>query len=218
MVQEAFGAARVLSMTLPRGRVVPFSTLNGARRVFYTVWSRGCLIGETDLGFARIINRFRSGWFHPNAEGERLMPIVASTLPAMRAYLHRDAVDAEGGPITRPELRGSTLFADLAEAFQHLSSLDLEVRRQDGTVVPTDDIGIQDSQQLLELIHEAEEDFDDLVEDGLDDLIDAGFDDLVDEWEPDERTQGQWTPAEDEDPQRPRYQIHLSLVRDDAIP
>jgi hypothetical protein len=210
--------------------------------VRYTVWSRGRLIGETDLGFIRVINQCRSGWFHPNGEGERVMPVIASVLPAMRAYLHRDAVDALGGAIVQPALHGSTLFADLAEAFQHLQSLDLELRREDGSVVPTSDIGIQDTQQLLELAAEDLDLDDDLCLDddlGLDEDLDLD-DDLVETTEDELRREGDlqlnaelteealgacvdelftdWTPDDLEEPEFPRYQIHVFLLHDDAIP
>jgi len=187
----------------------------------YTVWSRGRLIGQTDLGFVPIIDRFRSGWFHPNAEGERSMPVIAAPLPAMRAYLHRDQKDESGHSLVRPELHGSTLFADLAEALQHLQSLELELRREDGTVVPTTDIGIQDTHQLQELAaetgseSEAESDVDEIdAEIGADSMFDAdrsddeALDPYLDEpWI-------DWTPDELEAPQFPRYQIHVHLVDD----
>jgi hypothetical protein len=197
----------------------------------YTVWSRGRLIGETDLAFIRIFNRSRSGWFHPTPEGERSMSVIASVLPAMRAYLHRDAVDAQGNSLVQPALHGSELFADLAEAFQHLRALDLELRREDGTVVPTADIGVQDTQQLLEfspverdeietfgpdaddeLFEMTERDLpfdaDALSDDPVEEVRDPRLDDLVTEWMPDDL----------EPPPLPRYQIHVLLLEDDAIP
>ena len=195
----------------------------------YTVWSRGRLSGETDLGFAPLIELARSGSFHPNAEGERLMPGVASPLPAMRAYLHRNAVDASGNGFVQPELLGSTLFADLAEAFQHLESLDLELRREDGSVVPTACIGFQDTHELLALAEEDEA----VVEESLDadspsaeeiaflEELDASPADgdawsgaLIEDW-----TDDVWTGWEPEKPiEFPRYQIHVELLRADAIP
>lgn len=199
----------------------------------YTVWSHGRLIGETDLGFRRVINESRSGWFHPNAEGERLMPVVASVLPAMRAYLHRDAVDGQGDPMVQPALHGSTLFADLAEAFQHLLSLDLELRREDGFVVPTSKIGIQDTQQLRELAaldddDEVEAENWDTDDDALEadeydlqlemdlmhdlELIEQGFD------EGDDDPCTEWMSDDFEESPPPRYQIHVLLLHDDAVP
>jgi hypothetical protein len=199
--------------------------------VRYTVWSRGRLIGDTDLGYIRIINKARSGSFHPNAEGERVMPVIASVLPAMRAYLHRDAVDALGDPIVQPALQGSKLFADLAEAFENLRSLDLELRREDGSVVPTSDIGIQDTQQLLEFaalddggVEAANGDADADHFEATERYPQLGYGGM-DDAEPSEQALGErvndlcsaWTPDDLQEPQFPRYQIHVLLLHDDAI-
>jgi hypothetical protein len=187
----------------------------------YTVWSQGRLIGETDLGFVRIIDQFRSGWFHPNADGERAMPVIAAPLPAMRAFLHRDQKDATGRSLVQPALYGSTLFADLAEALQHLQSLDLELRREDGTVVPTTDIGIQDTHRALELAAEREAEIDIALdidaEVGDDFMIDADLsdDEPLDPYLDEPWTD--WTPDELEGPALPRYQIHVHLL-DDVSP
>ena len=197
--------------------------------MLYTVWSRGRQIGETDLGFFRLIDQSRSGWFHPNAEGERVMPVIASALPAMRAYLHRDKVDALGKPMVQPALYGSTLFADLAEAFQRMESLELELRREDGSVVPTSSIGIQDTHQLLAFPEElmaddattgdADEDFLAFIDEverefpplsdaeAVEQVLDSLDDPIAD-----------WTPDELDESRVPRYQIHIELVRGDAIP
>jgi hypothetical protein len=200
--------------------------------VRYTVWSRGRLIGDTDLGFIRVIDQARSGYFHPNVEGERLMPVIASVLPAMRAYLHRNAVDAQGDSLVQPAMHGSTAFADLAEAFQHLHSLELELRREDGSVVPTSDIGIQDTQQLVELAEMDDDDVDAAIWDADDELVETTEQDLqleadvmhdaevieealgagVDDRAPD------WMPDDLQEPRFPRYQIHVLLLHDDAIP
>lgn len=197
--------------------------------MLYSVWSRGRQIGETDLGFYRLIDQSRSGWFHPNAEGERVMPVIASVLPAMRAYLHRDKVDAAGNPMVQPALPGSTLFADLAEAFQRMESLDLELRREDGSVVPTSSIGIQDTHQLLAFPEEL------LTEDATTGDADVEFLEFIDELEREfppmsdaeaveevlgslDEPIGQWTADELDEPRFPRYQIHIELVSGDAIP
>jgi hypothetical protein len=129
--------------------------------VRYTVWSRGHLIGATDLEFMSLVSTQRSGAFHPNEEGERVMSEIASVLPAMRAYLHRDLMDEKGNGFVHPSMNGSTTFADLAEEFQRLGARDLELRRDDGSAVPTLEIGIQDTEHLLPLV---EEGFDDDID------------------------------------------------------
>jgi hypothetical protein len=199
--------------------------------VRYTVWSRGRLIGETDLGFVRVIEQSRSGSFHPTDEGERLMSVIAAPSPAMRAYLHRDAVDALGESLVQPSLRGSTLFADLAEELQQLHSLDLELRREDGSVVPTSDIGIQDTHHLLALADEEDgvdawswdEDDDLFATTELDYLREADVmpdadvtEEAPGDWVDDLCTE--WTREDLEAPRFPRYQIHVLLLHGDEIP
>ena len=42
----------------------------------YTLWSRGRLIGQTELAYARSFPGLRAGDFEPSALGETLMPII----------------------------------------------------------------------------------------------------------------------------------------------
>ena len=204
----------------------------------YTVTNRGRPIGVTDLGFMYIDARYRSGWFHPNAEGERLMPVIASVLPAMRAYLHRDVRGADGAPVVQPSLNGSTLFADLAEALQHVEALELALCGADGSVVPTELVGIQDTEQLLAMaeLDDREPDAEaDLAGDPLRDLfgdeLDEMFEEELDEacWDAlevdldsmlvDGRMDQprEWTP-EDEPTEFPRYQVHVVLADGTTVP
>jgi hypothetical protein len=162
--------------------------------------------------------------------------MVAAVSPAMRAYLHRNAVDESGNGFVLPELEGSTLFADLAEAFQHLLSFELELRREDGSVVPTSDIGLQDTHQLIALAEEEEEEEEeysvetDCLEDDDSpadwseevelfgaDLARRGADDVTGGWM-DEISTTTWIPEELDETRFPRYQIHVQLLRGDAIP
>ena len=68
----------------------------------FTITTRGRAIGVTDLAFDRVGGRSRSGWFYPDAEGEKVMPVIASVIPAMRAYLHRDVPGEDARPIVQP--------------------------------------------------------------------------------------------------------------------
>ena len=189
----------------------------------FTVSSRGRPIGVTDLGFVHLGGPNRSGWFHPNAEGERLMPVIASVLPAMRAYTTRDVTGAEGAAIIQSHLIGSTLFADLAEALHHVGSLDLTLHREDGSLVPTDFIGIQDTEQLLALAHpddaqgEAHGLFDEALDEHPGSALELGSDadarcsdDACDQVEP--------LTSDDEPTVFPRYQIHVRLAEGVMLP
>src|SRR4051812_15167175 len=94
----------------------------------YTIWSQGRKLGETELGFARIIPVSRMGWFIPMPEYETLMPVVTGVQVAFYENASR---------------------ADVAAAHQHCESLQFELRRDDGSVVPTTGIGFQDVEVLL---------------------------------------------------------------------
>lgn len=202
----------------------------------YTVWSRGRLIGETDLEFPPVIDVQRSGHFHPTVEGERVMELIASPLPAMRAYLHRNARDAKDRGFVLDELQRSALFADLAEVFQHTQALELELRRDDGSVVPTDDIGFQDT-HCLQALGEAMLEGADQAEDAeswvADDPIEQSEADRQlemdvqrdlelldlppDDWGDD--LASPWVPDDVLDEARfPRYQIHVMLLDGTSIP
>lgn len=112
----------------------------------FTVVRRGQAIGVTDLGFQSLGGRSRSGDFHPNEQGEAVMPDVACTLPSIRAFLHRDVCTDDGKSIVQPEFIGSRLFADIAEALQHTGRHELTLHDESGAIVPTDLIAIQDTE------------------------------------------------------------------------
>ena len=197
----------------------------------YTVWSHGRLLGETDLGFVRCIRNARTGWFHPTPEGEMLMPIATGVPAALHAWglRYRERVDARGNSDGECGIMDhSTESADLEAATQHAEALELELRRADGTVVSTKDIGIRDIDELMVRFGEEEEEDED---DDLDDLLlDKSDEDLqleesvrhdaelILEGFAENDSYRQWSPADLEAPRLPRYQIQVRLVDDDAIP
>lgn len=186
----------------------------------YTVCSGGRPIGVTDLGFVYRWNGHRSGWFHPNADGERLMPIVTGVLPAVRACDRRQLSADE------PDLRQTTEGADLAEALHHAASLDLTLHLEDGTLVPVEFIGLQDMEQLLALNAEAEREQElrgepSWAEPELSPEMEASIQhdlELIEQMQREaEEQRGPWAP--DEEPTAfPRYQIHLRLADGVTLP
>jgi len=194
--------------------------------VEYIISSRGRPIGTTELDFMRIDGSNRSGWFHPNELGEQLMPTVALPYPAMRAFVCQDVRGEDGQPVVQPTFRGSTLFADLAEAFHRVAALELTLHLPDGTLVPTSMLGIQDTEELRKLAdwgdlypageipEEGEPWYEELaleLEDSPSDWAEAdeefGEHDIDLPWVPDEGV-----------PEFPRYQVHLLLSEENAIP
>jgi len=190
----------------------------------YTVCSRGQVIGTTDLGFVRIEgDPVRAGWFHPNAHRETVMPMVTSMHGALRAYASHRASDPGGGRLVKRDLIGSAVFADIAEALQHLESLELTLHREDGSLVPTELIGLQDTEELLALNRPAEHPCDDASFedeswlDELDDELEGQMDEEpILEAELPDRAEG-WSPHE-ESIEWPRYQIIVHVANGDVIP
>lgn len=203
-------------------------TFIAERAVLYTISSHGRPIGVTELAFVRLGGANRSGYFHPTAEGEPLMASIAAPLPAMRAWMMRDFVDEGGRSLVHPRMIGSQIFADLAEAMQHAGSHALALHREDGTLVRTTAIGIQDTEafrehvsfELARLDDDGTDDADFLGADWTDDLdfIDQSpqctCGDAALESADDDAELPSWVP-EDLFPPAPRYQVHV-LVADEA--
>ena len=190
----------------------------------YIISSRGRPIGFTALDFVRIDGCARSGWFHPNALGEQLMPTVALPYPAMCAFVCQDVRGEDGQPVVLPTVRSSTLFADLAEAFHRLEALELTLHQPDGTLIPTSMLGIQDTEEMRKLSDwgdlypvaenpdEGEPWYEDLQRD-LEELR-SGWAESDDELGED--IDEPWLPTEEV--AFPRYQVHLLLSEENAIP
>ena len=166
--------------------------------MLYTVCSRGRPLATTDLGFIYRPGGLRCGELHPTPLGERYLPIAAGVAPALRAeYLL--------GP--DPTLRADTLAAaDQAEA------LDLELRREDGSLIETTRISVIDTEYLLSIPSSVAED----DEWELSPEDEAEIEELVAEFKEDAR----WaTTAEPEEPaQFPRFQLQVELVDPADVP
>jgi hypothetical protein len=194
--------------------------------VQYTISSRGYPIGTTALDFMRIDGANRSGWFHPNALGEKLMPTVALVLPAMRAFVCRNARGDDGQPIVQESARRSSLFADIAEALHHVDAMELTLHRPDGTLVPTSLIGLQDTEQLRELaewkdfysVGEVPRDTEEWLQE-----FEGELEESASEWQEEDDelfdSTAEWesVPVE-EQIDLPRYQVHVLLRKENAIP
>ena len=179
----------------------------------YTVWSRGRLLGESELAYRRTWPRFRAGDFAPTPLGESLMSIIDGVGPALRALyevtetdrqLHQDGDSPNGWPA---RVRRTTEYADAVSIGDELESLDLELRDPSGAVVKTDWISIRDLEQLLAAYPEGEDDTDiELTEEdqqAVDEMV-AEFEALP--WDDDPE------PWQGEPKELPRYQIMVGLA------
>jgi hypothetical protein len=127
----------------------------------YTLWSRGRLLGESDLGFVQVFENVKFGWFHPSPAGEKLMPVLTGTGPAlmklnkmmrnpMRAMM-RGKNDEPDADYPR-DIRATTAYADLVSIVDELEGLHLELRDPAGKVVEVDHMGIDDTEWKMSLV------------------------------------------------------------------
>ncbi|MEO8334868.1 MAG: hypothetical protein ABI664_07840 [bacterium] len=195
----------------------------------YTLWSRGRLIGETELEFVRCAPGVRMGWFHPSAVGERVMQIAIALPPAMQAYVARARQIKGDATVVQAELDCSTEGADLSAALHHAEALEFQLHREDGSVVQTEDIGIIDTHRLTALAREIVdvEDAEDWSDVG-DLLLESCMTDapLEEDIDPDEaaiddllaESDGfrEWAIGHLDEALFPRYQIQVAFVDDAA--
>jgi hypothetical protein len=165
----------------------------------YTLWSRGRLLGETDLGFVYRERGFRCGWFHPTALGERLMPFATGVAPALRTEF-----------MIGPD---ATAHADVLAAADQEEALELELHGPDGNRIATESIGIIDTEYLLSLKDPEWER--ELANTELPPELEAEIEEMVKEVLADREFLAD-EPAEPID--LPRYQIQIQLVDWDDVP
>lgn len=162
----------------------------------YSIWSRGRLIGHTDLGFIYREHGIRVGWYHPNELGEKLMPRATGVAPAMR-----ESREAGRDLLTDP---------DVASACDHEQALEMELRGPNGEVIETETIAIIDTEYLLS-IPDPVEDYDSVESF---DFHEEPMLDTEKPWEQDPESDEPWREFEE----LPRYQIQAYFVDHCAIP
>ena len=179
----------------------------------YTVWSRGRLIGQSELAYRRSLPGLRMGDFFPSELGDQLMPILTGEGPALIAlYEVAEDTQRERPESVRPGdwpdgVRQTTEYADAMSICDELESLDLQLRDPFGEVVNTESISIRDTHRLLALAREHEDDDRDveLTEGEMKEVEEmrAELDTLFkeEEYKP-------WEP----EPEFPRYQVMVTLA------
>lgn len=194
----------------------------------YTLRSRGVPIGTTDLGFARVDGLTRCGWFRPNEEGERVMAVVRAPLPLLHASVRREVRDGSAVVVMSLEVEGPELPPELLAAMQAVGALELTLHRPDGTTIPTENVALQDVDQLRSIYVDDDtmradaeawyEGVDDATRAAIDSdvaamLDDAGFD-RREPWMPEPEME-----PEPEAPELPeRYQVIVQLVSEWDVP
>lgn len=100
----------------------------------FTLWSRGQLVGHSDLSARNREARTRAGPLHLTTFGESVIEIACGVA---RATIESDL--------------SVTAMADIAAAVDRVRALELQLRGPDGAVIPTNDIIIHDTQLVLQL-------------------------------------------------------------------
>ncbi|MEO5568679.1 MAG: hypothetical protein ABIR92_09310 [Gemmatimonadaceae bacterium] len=131
----------------------------------YTLWSRGRLLGHTDLGWVQVFENLRTGWFHPSPAGEKFMGVLTGTGPALMALskMMRDPVrELARGVETEPDadyprdVRRTTEYADLVSIVDELEVLQLELRDPEGKPVNVESMGVDDTHWKISLVSRKE--------------------------------------------------------------
>ena len=156
----------------------------------YTLWSKGRLVGHSDLGFRESSPGVRFGWFHPTETGVPIVEVITS--PSRLFLLARQRGD------------GTSLDAEIEIAGASVEALELELRDEGGSVVKTDDVGVIDTEVTLQYSELAQREYTD-ADTEVEDLFSG---DVADDFELLEFAVE--VDAEEQEPP-PRYQIVVFL-------
>jgi hypothetical protein len=195
----------------------------------YFLWSRGRLLGSSELEFVRCIPLHRMGTIQPADGAAHLLETASGTSPALHELMRRrgrpDAAgrDKQTLDLMNEAVRASTEYADFSAALHYESSLALELRRQDGSLVPTVWVAVTDTHHLLRLAHEIETEEDD--DTPIDPKLQADIDhdlELLEEmrhrepWQPDEEeySEADWFVES----KYPRYHVQVELSNEWDVP
>jgi hypothetical protein len=124
--------------------------------MMYTLWSHGVLLGESELNLQPAQGLAHVGTFYPAEEGRALLPLFSDAMAAVREIgpmLERQGITAERlgrdmGKAVYDTLRQTAEGRRVAETGAAIDALRLELRGPDGSVVPTQQVLLQDSWAL----------------------------------------------------------------------
>ena len=196
----------------------------------YTLWSHGRLLGESPLDFVRCLPRLRVGELQTTTLGLALLARITDTrsdalFAAQKLHRGKSPTETRGGVQATPH--HASISADLAAAGDYLDALALELRRSDGSTVPTEQIDVTDTEFLVAFGALEDERPDDSRGDELrvsfdpetdtdDSDEDEGDDDLFEDPDPLGLGLGGWKDR----PARtlPRFQLHVTLLDEADLP
>lgn len=185
----------------------------------YTLWSRGRLLGQTELAYRQAIPGLRAGDFFPNELGERLMPIIDGVGPALMALSDTTEAVLRTNPSAHREddwpagVRQTTQYADAMSITDELESLRLELRDSAGAVVETQHLWLRDTHRLIALGQAVEDRLSEEMTDEMRAEIDEEVAEMLGHLDPADEAMP-WERDSDDDPDDeaadwPRYQIFV---------
>jgi hypothetical protein len=114
----------------------------------FTLWSRGQLLGESALDFECPIPLVRAGDLHVTDLGLRLLSRVTDARGDALWGAHALEREVVPGGSEQERSRIMEVCADLAASANYHRALELELRRPDGSIVPTERIDVNDTEFL----------------------------------------------------------------------
>jgi hypothetical protein len=177
----------------------------------YSLWSHGELLGESALDYVRVISNLRTGDLHLTQKGLTVIGRVTQTRDDSYRSVRRVNMERSD---SGEESSEPTLRADLSALQDQYDALALELRAPNGDVIPTDDIHVTDTELLLAIDRELNEEEESSTEDAIDGDQDHDFLDQLAEWVVEHPS---WLP---EPPARPpaRFQLSVTLIDEWSIP
>jgi hypothetical protein len=150
------------------------------------------------------------------------MPLITGPIPGISIRRDRELPSSAAPAADEASASLSTSDADLAEFLQHVRAFDLTLHHEDGSLIATEFIGIQDTERLLALGAECEAHDARAAEDvdlfDADESLDAeeiagDVEAILDDFDEDEPWRVDEGPAD-----LPRYQLIVELIDERAIP
>ena len=182
----------------------------------YTLWSHGELLGESELDYVRVFSHLRTGDLQVTPKG--LIAIERLTQTRADSYYATRRLNRERSHGTIDPSDEKTLLADLAAEHDQHEALAFELHAPNGSVIPTESIFVTDTEYLLAIGREADEEDTSPPIDGLEGVLDADdLDALVDQLEEFEEDHPPWAQSATER-EPARFQISVTLKDEWSIP
>ena len=180
----------------------------------FTLWSRGELLGETELGYVRVFPKLRTGDLRVTPKGLAVIGRLTQARSDCVDTLRRLNRSKSHDQFRDAELK--ELTADMDSARDQEDAVALELRGPNGTVIPTEDIWVKDTEYLIALAAQADEEFESSESHPVEDaIIAAAVAEMEEHLAELEEDNPPWAQQERE-PER--FQIHVMLVNEWSIP